>query len=287
MPRNLVQAAAAHEDRAAWVSRLPSILTELKTRWDLELDPPYQPGGQTAWVAPARNAELGEIVLKVARRHFEARDEAEGLRVWDGAGAVRLYDAVELDPETNALLLERCRPGTTLTHCPEVDQDQVVVRLLGRLWKRPPASGTFRPLESMCDAWADECEQRLPAPTPNLDPGLVRHGIALFRSLPRSAEDTRLLCTDLHAGNVLAGQREPWLMIDPKPYVGDRAYDVLQHMLNCEERLQRDPIGLVRRMAALCDLDPERVAVWLFARCVQESFDSPWLADIAHRIAPH
>ena len=41
-----------------------------------------------------------------------------------------------------------------------------------------------------------------------------------------------LLHTDLHAGNVLAAEREPWLAIDPKPYVGDPAYDVTQHIFN-------------------------------------------------------
>jgi streptomycin 6-kinase len=30
----------------------------------------------------------------------------------------------------------------------------------------------------------------------------------------------------------------------PKPYVGHPAYDVLQHMLNCEDRLAADPVGL-------------------------------------------
>jgi streptomycin 6-kinase len=30
---------------------------------------------------------------------------------------------------------------------------------------------------------------------------------------------------DLHAGNVLATQREPWLVIDPKPFIGDPAFD--------------------------------------------------------------
>ena len=41
-----------------------------------------------------------------------------------------------------------------------------------------------------------------------------------------------LLHTDLHAGNVLAAKREPWLAIDPKPYVGDPVYDVTQHIFN-------------------------------------------------------
>jgi streptomycin 6-kinase len=119
-----------------------------------------------------------------------------------------------------------------------------------------------------------------------LDPGLARAGIALFRDLPATAAAQVLLCTDLHAGNVLGAEREPWLVIDPKPYVGDPAYDPLQHMLNCGERLQSDPRGLARRMASLLDLAPDRVLLWLFARCVQESPDWPSLAEVARRIAP-
>jgi hypothetical protein len=34
------------------------------------------------------------------------------------------------------------------------------------------------------------------------------------------------------------------------------------------------------------DLDAERLLLWLFARCVQESPDRPSLAEIARRIVP-
>jgi streptomycin 6-kinase len=95
-----------------------------------------------------------------------------------------------------------------------------------------------------------------------------------------------LLCTDLHAGNILAAEREPWLAIDPKPYIGDPCYDVLQHLLNCEQRLLADPIGLAHRMADLLDLDPGRLVRWLFARCVQESMDQPILREVAARCDP-
>ncbi len=95
-----------------------------------------------------------------------------------------------------------------------------------------------------------------------------------------------LLCTDLHAENVLAARREPWLVIDPKPYVGDPTYDPLQHLLNCGDRLRADPHDLVRRMADLLGLDPERLLLWMFARCVQESPDWPALGEVARRIAP-
>ena len=138
----------------------------------------------------------------------------------------------------------------------------------------------------MCGRWAEEFEQRAEAGRVRLDPGLARAGIALFRELPATATSQVLLCTDLHAGNVLAAAREPWLAIDPKPHVGDPAYDSLQHMLNCEERLQSGPRRLARRMAGLLGLDPGRVLLWLFARCVQESQEWPALAAVARSVAP-
>ena len=84
---------------------------------------------------------------------------------------------------------------------------------------------------------------------------------------------------------MLSAEREPWLVIDPKPFVGDPAYDTAQHMLNCDERLAGDPVGLARRMAALLDLDPERVTRWLFARCAQEAIDDVSMREPARRLA--
>jgi len=135
----------------------------------------------------------------------------------------------------------------------------------------------------MCEQWASGYERR---PHPDLDPGLVRVGLDLFRSLPATAAEQRLLVTDLHAGNVLAAEREPWLVIDPKPYVGDPAYDVLQHMLNCRGRLVTDPFALATRLAGLTGVDPERLRHWLFARLVVESAWWPDAADLAVRLAP-
>jgi streptomycin 6-kinase len=170
---------------------------------------------------------------------------------------------------------------------PEPRQDVVISDLLRRLWILPPPGHPFRSLQVMCDQWAAEFETKVAAGRTTLDPGLAREGIGLFRSLPATAEREVLLCTDLHAENVLASAREPWLMIDPKPYVGDPCYDPLQHLLNCEQRLRADPRGLLGRLADLLELDRDRLTLWLFARCVQESPDWPILADVARRLAPH
>ena len=215
------------------------------------------------------------VFLKIGRRHAEARDEGAGLRAWNGNGAVRIIDEW-VDGDFYALLLERCEPGTPLrVALPEVEQDEVIAALLRRLWIEPPANHAFRPLSEMCDAWADECERQSEA--------LVRDAIAVWRELARTADRCVLLATDLHAGNVLAAQREPWLAIDPKPYVGDPAYDVLQHMLNCPSRLADDPGALCDRMAALADVNATRVRHWMFARLVIEG---PANYDVARRLAP-
>jgi streptomycin 6-kinase len=125
-------------------------------------------------------------------------------------------------------------PGTPLAALPEVEQDVVIAGLLQRLWRAPlAAEHGFRPLQMTCDEWAGEFEKKATAGAGGVDRGLARDGLALFRSLPATTDREALLCTDLHAENVLAAQREPWLVIDPKPYVGDPTYDALQHLLNC------------------------------------------------------
>jgi streptomycin 6-kinase len=227
-----------------------------------------------------------ELVLKVGWWHTEAAHEADGLRLWNGDGAVLLHGQ-HVAGNTSALLLERCAPGSLLAEVlPEPEQDVVVAGLLRRLWREPPDGHPFRPLQLMCDEWATEFEEKLAAAPGAVDPGLARAAMELFRGLPSTASRAVVLCTDLHAENILAAEREPWLVIDPKPYVGDPAYDPLQHMLNCSERLARDPHGFVRRMADLLDLDADRLTRWLFARCVQESIDAPDLRDVAALLDP-
>src|SRR5689334_13589925 len=262
------------------------MIGELAERWSLQVGEPFQPGGQTAWVAPARDSAGRDLVLKVGRAHEEAEHEAEGLRAWQGLGAVGLQASARL-PGSTALLLDRCRPGTPLGESlPEPEQDMVVTRLLARLHEAP-IDGPFRPLSAMCDMWIAGFVRRLAvARQERLDPGLVRAAVELFAGLPRGADRQVLLCTDLHAGNVLSSEREPWLVIDPKPYLGDPCYDVLQHALNCPGRLVTDPVGLAARLADHAYLDADRERLWLFARYTIESLERPDLATAARTQAP-
>jgi streptomycin 6-kinase len=288
--------------RAGWLAALPERVEDLTARWGLELGDPFEPGGSCSWVAPGTDADGREIVLKVAWRHTEALHEAEGLAALDGHGAVEVYGFEHLAPEgagngrdgeigdATAILLERCRPGIELRGRPEAEQHVVITDLLRAVWAVDlPAGHPFRPLSVMADDWIDSAEARLAADPHRLDAGLAHEGLALFRELSRNAPREVLLFTDLHAGNVLSGERRPWLLIDPKPYVGDPHYDVLQHLLNCDRSLQADPIGLIGDVADLAGLDADRVQQWLLARCVQESLEDgpPWpgLDIVLHRLS--
>jgi streptomycin 6-kinase len=88
---------------------------------------PFEPGGQCSWTAPVTGPAGAGLVLKVGFRFpgGEERDEAAGLRLWDGNGAVRLHAACEGE-SAYGLLIERCLPGTPLGQVlPEAEQDQV------------------------------------------------------------------------------------------------------------------------------------------------------------------
>lgn len=309
----------------AWRERLPALVEELLARWELEASAPFLPGGSSAWVAPVRDRDGAERVLKVAWAHEESRDEAAGMRAWQGRGAARLFRWAR-DGDTAALLLERVRPGVPLAEqltWPE--RDEVIVEVARRLWV-PPAqllghgaadlaagmagetgeasASLFRPLAHMCAWWADEALQKGAGERAGLPRELVERGLDLFRSLPMHWDGEQvLLATDLHPGNVLSGGTvqggsvdgggdgagtrlgRRWLLIDPKPYVGDPHYDLLQHMLNDMDRLHSDPGRFAERMADLAGLDRDRTRQWLLARCVQEADEPGGLAEVALRLA--
>lgn len=103
--------------------------------------------------------------------------------------------------------------ATPLRTLPEAEQDEVIASILQQLWRSPEPLSVFRPLSDMMESWASEAESELHL-RPDLK--LAQEGIQLYRELSYT-NDTVLLATDLHTGNVLQAKRAPRLMIDPKP----------------------------------------------------------------------
>jgi streptomycin 6-kinase len=284
VPARLAANCRRSSEGSVWLERLPETIRDLQHRWSLTIGPPFEgPAVTASWVAPVRRADGSSAVLKVGLPHMEADHEIDGLRFWNGHPTVHLLDA---EDALGAMLLERCDPGTTLRTVSEAEQDVVIAGLLRRLWRIPPDPNPFRGLSAMIELWIEETmtqEEHWP------DDGLVRDGLRLFQELSKDGDvhGAVLLATDLHAGNVLRARRQPWLVIDPKPFVGDPAYDATQHLVNCEARMREDPLGTIARFGNLLELDPDRIRMWMFARAAAESrddWDEDWM-NLARTLA--
>jgi streptomycin 6-kinase len=284
VPARLAANCRRTPERSAWLDRLPNTLRALERRWELALGEPFDGDAvSSSWVAPVARADGTSAILKVGIPHMESEHELQGLRFWNGDPTVRLLAA---DEECGAMLLERCRPGTALRALPETEQDVVIAALLHRLWRTPATPHPFRSLSTLMKHWSEETlgdAERWP------DAGLVREGLRLFQELPGAASTEVLLATDLHAGNVLRSEREPWLVIDPKPFIGEPAYDATQHLFNCDARLRSDPDCTIGRMSDLLEVNRERVRLWMFARAAAEPRDD-WknhnATTLARALAP-
>ena len=286
IPESLIASCRTSPERMAWLASLPGTIEDCADRWSLRAGPPLPETGTCSWVSGVIRSDGTPAVLKVAMPHMEGAHEIRGLRYWNGGPAVLLLEA---DEGRSAMLLERCRPGDSLRSQPEDTQDLIIASLLKQLWRRPERTlvrPQFRHLSEMLAAWREETLAQM-RQWP--DAGLVREGLDLLRILGTPSPDDTLLATDLHAGNVLRATREPWLAIDPKPFLGDPTYDLVQHLLNCEARLQTDPAGVVRSLADLSGVDAERLRLWTFARAAGDP-RSDWShglrLEIARALAP-
>ena len=91
----------------------------------------------------------------------------------------------------------------------------------------------------------------------------------------RTNRPTAVVHGDLDYRNVLAADREPWLVIAPKPMNGDPHYELAPMLWNRWDELAgniRD--GVRRRFYTLVDaagLDEERARAWVVVRVVQEA----------------
>ena len=246
VPALLLESQKASIEGRAWLQALPDVVAEVAEGWNLQVGEPFRPGGQTAWVAPARDRTGRDLVLKVGRAHEEAEHEAEGLRAWNGRGAVVLHAAARL-PGTVALLLERCRPGTPLGECvPEPEQDVVLAGMLGRLHEAP-TGGPFRPLQQIATSGPQAPPPRRPQARRLLSiPSWPGTASSCSRACPAPGTGRRCCAPTCTAATSSRAGVSRGLVIDPKPYVGDPCYDVLQHALNCPGRLVADPLGLAR-----------------------------------------
>ena len=253
---------------AGFVYRLPRLVRDLLDEWELRVDgEPMH--GYCAIVLPVRTTSGRPAVLKVGFPDDESEHEHLALQHWHGRGAVQLLRA---DPRRWALLLERLHADEDLTGLWDVEACEVVAGLYARL--HVPAPPQLRTLTSYVERWNRDL-RALPrnAPVPRR---LVEQAAGLGRDLAADSASTgTMIHCDLHYANVLAGDREPWLVIDPKPVSGDPHYEVAPILWNRWEELAGDVRnGVRRRFHALVDaagLDEHRARDWVVVRMLHNA----------------
>jgi streptomycin 6-kinase len=255
-----------------WLARVPATIRTCVEAWELELGSPMT-GGSTALVVEARRADGTAAVLKIQYVDRECEYEAEALRIWNGNGAARL---LEFDPIHHALLIERCRPGRQLRES-DAPTDQILDTLAELARKLcVPAGIPFGTLEEEAAFWIKRLEslryERL------WESRLTDAAIESLRQVGLTQGEQVLLDMDLSVRNVLGSQRCPWLVIDPKPVVGESDFMaapvVRAHELG---HSRRDVFYRFDRMTDVLGLDRERARLWSIGHTLAWARWSPFL----------
>ncbi|MFW5417842.1 hydroxyurea phosphotransferase [Nocardiopsis sp. CNT-189] len=256
----------------AWLASLPRTGAELLERWDLRPDGPTA-HGMASIVLPVRRADGSPAALRLQQPREEATAASIGLRTWRGDGIVRLLDG---DDAIGGQLLERLDASRPLSSVADDGAAvQVLAELLARLTSVPAPAG-LRSLAGVAGAMLDRAPGAASALRDPADRRLVRTCASAVAELVAEPGD-RLLHWDLHYGNVLAAEREPWLAIDPEPLAGDPGFDLLPALDNRwdEAVATGDPgravLGRFDRLTEVLGLDRGRATGWTLGRVLQNA----------------
>jgi streptomycin 6-kinase len=152
------------------------------------------------------------------------------------------------------MLLERATPGDDLSTLPEDEGMPVAVAAAKRFW-RPAARGRpFRWIGDHIPRWLDNAGEH----------DVVRIAKDLYASLNPS--DTTLVHGDFHHHNLLRhGKR--WVVIDPKPMVGEPEFDVPTFLWNpIGHEPTRDYVERWIAAFAAAGRDADRIRAWAIIR---------------------
>ncbi|SEF21892.1 streptomycin 6-kinase [Amycolatopsis pretoriensis] len=243
-----------------WCDALPDLVARLSAKWQLTVREarPGNTGRTLLCTGPGGDLR----VLKLTPDPEVARLEFAGLRAW--AGCRRAVQVLGTDLEAGAILLEGLVPGTELRGRP-VPWPELGALLTELHAVAPPSD--LPPLTERVTFMYDITERTVPGSPAeeHLTPELLARARSRALALA-SAGPVAVVHGDLHPGNVLdAGPGRGAVAIDPRPSVGDPAFDLADWLylpLAAGGTLE-DGIEALR--PHLPGLDSERALAWCAA----------------------
>lgn len=248
-----------------WLDDLPTKIDRYCKSWELTIEPSGKVRhGYLGIVVPVRRGNEA-CVLKLTWVDEETKDEASALRAWNGNGAVKLLEA---DDDKGVMLLEALNAERTLGDIPIEEAVDISAKLLRRL-AVPAPSGMLelRPYIERLSHIMNERWYRFGGP---FDKRILDQTQKIIRQCAPSAANL-VVNQDLHYDNVLAGTREPWLVIDPKVVVGDPEFGAAPLLWRRPEQAE-DANGLTKRLDQIVQtagFDRNRALRWTLVRTVE------------------
>jgi streptomycin 6-kinase len=249
-----------------WWARVPGIMAELADRWDLVIGDAVG-RGSTSLVIRCQRADGRPAVLKLVPDPNVGAGEASALRSWAPSGRVPQvwgYDAAE-----GALLLEAMPSEIPLLDRGTPGPSEDIANLIRDLHRSgvPVAGGGVVSLAERVDFifehWVRHAS-RGEIVSRAVPVKRLRRGHDLARALVADAPVPVLLHGDLHPGNVLdRGGASGLVAIDPRPCVGDAAFDAIDWVFWGVDPPDWKRHG--RELARALGVDHQRLSAWCAA----------------------
>ena len=154
----------------------------------------------------------------------------------------------------------------------------MIASLLPRLWISP--SGDFRSLVDEAAWWVAHLPERWETAGRPFERSLLQAACDALENLAATQGEQVLLHQDLHPGNVLRAERESWLVIDPKPLVGEREFGVAPVVRAFElGHSERDVRHRLDLLTGDLGLERERARLWALGQTIAWSLDSEYHPD--------
>lgn len=245
---------------------LSKIILECEAGFNIKIVKPFTKS-LFNYIAEARQADGTNVFVKLCAKACDSINEINALKVMSGTGIVKLLNS---NSKKGILLLEKLAPGAMLATLNNDDQaTSIAAKVMQEIWR--PVTDEYK--FPSTKQWVKRFDTKIELPT-GFAASFLDRAKQIALNLHQDVTESVLLHGDLHHFNIISAERVPWLAIDPKGVIGERAYEL--------GALLRNPIPnivttmntkkiLARRVdlfAEILGFDRQRIIAWGFAQAV-------------------
>lgn len=265
--------SAYGEKGSQWINDLTNLIERCTQKWTLS-EVKTIPNLTYNYVAYALRAGK-PVVLKLRCNKHELEKEVSALQAFASYGVARMLN---IDYALGAMLLECVQPGSSLVSLvPSKDMQatEIAARVLHRLHQAPiPDNKKFQTLEHVLPKFDTE----FAALSPFIECARMLRA-HLLATQPREV----LLHGDFHHDNILLGENNRWLVIDPEGLIGDPGYDMGLFIRNPlallldQSEVKQLILNRIKDFSEFFGYDKERLRQWTYLQAISSAYWS--LAD--------